>query len=218
MNKKPISHAQLMANAWSQAAAWNLMYPSDVNVRVAGSTKKELAHGGSAFVIGNGVAVCTIVGRDGPVDLDSLEVLPESGEYPVACQACEPMVLREPVPSRMEIPKSGTILPPGWQVAQLEKPVVNATIAIELGSFVRSRFSGFRGLVTGIARYLHSEDSYLVRARTDDPLKLGESSWFTSGELELLEEPLEYFTKPGPTRAADVPFDRIPMGEPTAPR
>lgn len=215
MNKKPTSHAQLMASGWSQAAAWNELYPEDVPVRVAGSTKKELAHGGSAFVINNGVAVCTIVGRDGPVDLDSLEMLPDSDgsrKYPDKCIACEPMVIRDShAPKSKRVPLE---LPPGWEVTQLPKPSTSATVSIELGASVRDRLTGFSGIVAAVANYLHYETRYWVVARSLDGSTASASEWLPAGVLELREEPLEHFTKPGPTLALVEPVAHVPIDPP----
>ena len=60
---------------------------------------------------------------------------------------------------------------------------------IELGSMVRDKVTGFKGMATGRTVYLHDEPRVLVEPTLDDEGKPVRSLWISEQRLELLDVP-----------------------------
>lgn len=54
---------------------------------------------------------------------------------------------------------------------------------IRLGDKVKDSVSGFKGIVTGHARYLTGCDQYLVVAESPDGITISQSAWFNEDQL-----------------------------------
>lgn len=55
-----------------------------------------------------------------------------------------------------------------------------------LGKEATDKITGFKGIITGFAKYIHGNEQYEITARSWNPDKVGESQWFDTLRIKIL--------------------------------